>query len=162
MRRRQRGIALITALYILTIIFVLALYFRAGCEMDRLLSQKIANRAQLYYLAEAGIEYYLAKSPDWTDGNPPTAAEPPGENPINIPAGSDRRIYLKVTQAAATITVESKATLSAEQSNGLGTGWDVRIPAVTITAVIENDGGKIRSWNVSYRNLTLTERCFSQ
>ena len=71
MMRKLRGMALLLALFMLVFLFILGITFRFLTDQHYIFASDVAHRTELVYLAEAGLEYCIARRAYWPDGVPP-------------------------------------------------------------------------------------------
>ncbi|MDQ7824540.1 MAG: hypothetical protein RDV48_17185 [Candidatus Eremiobacteraeota bacterium] len=135
MRRRRPGIALLTALLILVFLFLLGLTYRFYCDQHLIFTSDVARRNQLYYLAEAGIEYCIYDRVNWPSGSPPA-----GTFPLEFPSGY---VEVDVIDAGGNLALISRGMLRRTLNDSLFS----RNGVVTIRATISTSG-EILSWRV--------------
>jgi len=138
MKRKRQGIALLMALLILVFLFILGLTFRILTDQHYIFSSDVARRTELYYLAEAGVEYCLARRAYWKDGTPPAGAD-------KFQLAPGWVIIDSYMDSGSSFTVTSKGKFLDEPDSSM-----IRNNVVSITARI-NGTGEILSWQVEYQ-----------
>ncbi len=71
MRRPNRGIALMTALFFMVFLLVIGLTFMTLMEQDYRFAGNQERSHQAYFLAQAGLDYYKARASTFTPGGTP-------------------------------------------------------------------------------------------
>jgi hypothetical protein len=136
---RDQGIALIMALLILVFMFILGLTFRLLTDQHYIFASAVARRTELYYLAEAGVEYCIAQRACWKDGVPPQ-----GQNKFKLESGWV--IIESIIDSGSTFKVTSKGKFLDEPATAL-----IRNNCVTIVAVVDSSG-TVFSWQTFYED----------
>lgn len=126
--RKSRGIALLVALFVLVFLFILGIAFRFMTDQHYIFSSDVARRTELYYLAEAGVEYTIARRANWRDN--------PHEEQLSLPNGF---VIIKVQDAGSSFTINSRGVFTVEGSSSI-----IRNNQVIIDATIDNTGAFTR------------------
>jgi len=134
--KRRRGIALITALFVLVFLFILGLVFRFYCDQHLIFASDVARRNQLYYLAEAGIEYAIYERALW-----PAGVSQTGTTTLDFPSGI---VELQTADSGTGVQITSRAKLYKVS----GISLSIRNSEFTITTQIDN-AGNIVNWTES-------------
>ncbi len=132
--RRKRGIALITALFVLVFLFILGLVFRFYCDQHLIFASDVARRNQLYYLAEAGIEYTIYERALW-----PTGVSATGDTTLDFPSGI---VEIQTTDQPTGFQIRSRAKLNKVS----GISLSLRNSEFYIDAQVDS-AGNITSWS---------------
>ncbi|MGV8123006.1 MAG: hypothetical protein AB2L14_24865 [Candidatus Xenobiia bacterium LiM19] len=134
--RRRRGIALITALFVLVFLFILGLVFRFYCDQHLIFASDVARRNQLYYLAEAGIEYAIYERAMW-----PAGVSATGTATLDFPSGS---VEIQASDSSTGFQIVSRAKLYKVS----GISASIRNSEFFINAQFDN-AGNITAWTES-------------
>lgn len=137
--KKTRGIALLLALFILVFLFILGITFRFLTDQHYIFSSDVARRTELYYLAEAGIEYCIAQRAYWKDGRPPQ-----GQDKVKLDSGW--LIIHDISDGGNSLSVTSKGKFFDEPTSA-----QIRNNCVTIKALIDSNGNTT-SWSIFYED----------
>lgn len=94
LRMTRRGIALMTALMLITFLLIVGLGFLTMLEQDYNLGAQQVKGQQAYLLAQSGIDYYKARPTTFTVDVPKA---------LNLPEGDPDRVFEVVVKPDGTI-----------------------------------------------------------
>ncbi len=102
----KRGIAIVIALVMLTLLFILGMTFITASGKDYIYAKETQMRMQAFYLAESGVEYAVMKRINWT--------QYPHHEEVEL---ADGKFVIDVTEAPdkRTFTVVSRGVVSVYQ-----------------------------------------------
>jgi len=137
----RKGVALIMVLFILVFLFLLGLAFRILTDQQYIFSSDSARKTELYYLAEAGVEYAVMQRAYWNAASFQDLSKE--EKKFQLGSG-----WVEITDfvdSGSSIQVSSKGKFVDLDNPVLEA--TMRNNSVTITATIDRSG-MVKKWEV--------------
>jgi len=131
--------ALILALFMLVFLFILGITFRFLTDQHYIFASDVAHRTELVYLAEAGLEYCIARRAYWKDGVPPES-----ERKFKLESGWV--LIGDINDTGSSFTVITKGKFLDEPSSS-----QLRNNCVSIIATVDSSGN-ITSKEIKYED----------